>query len=80
MSLPHERTARPDGSAPGTLSTHRSFVIRLYAESDPPGGLAGRIEHVVSGQGSEFGSIDELLAFIHSVLHGCDPQPAPEQR
>jgi len=51
------------------LSIHRAFVIHLQAEIDLGQGLvAGRIEHVVSGQVSRFHSLDELLAFMTKIL------------
>jgi hypothetical protein len=80
VSLPHAQTGRPDGTS-RTLSTHRSFLVRLYSESDPQAPrLAGRVEHVVSGECREFDSITELLDFISGVLHGCAPQHAQEKR
>jgi hypothetical protein len=52
-----------------TLSIHRSFVVRLYAHADPAsGGVAGEIEHVVSGAGGEFHGVEALLQLIARVL------------
>jgi hypothetical protein len=31
-------------------------------------GLHGRVEHIVSGQGSQFHSLEEMLAFMARVL------------
>ena len=52
-----------------SISIHRAFVIHLQADSDMRHGLlAGRVEHVVSGQVSRFHSLDELLAFMAQIL------------
>jgi hypothetical protein len=51
------------------LPAHRAFLVQVHAEADPARGrLAGRAEHVVSGQAMHFASIDELLAFIAGLL------------
>jgi hypothetical protein len=64
-----------------TLSIHRSFVVRIYPDPGLPGGrLRGLVEHVVSGEASEFQSIDDLLRFIRHVLAGQQPErPWQEQ-
>ena len=52
-----------------SISIHRAFVIHLQAETDVRRGLlAGRVEHVVSGQVVRFRSLDELLAFLAQIL------------
>jgi hypothetical protein len=64
----------PSQTAQGqwTLSIHRSFVVRLYAGVDlAHGQIAGRVEHIVSAQGTEFRSADELIRFMSAVL--ADP-------
>ena len=52
-----------------SLPTNRVFVVQFRA---PPTGASpsynGRVEHVVSGQVIRFHSLDELLAFMVSVL------------
>jgi hypothetical protein len=49
-------------TAPGTLSIHRSFVVRLYPGFDlDGGGFAGCFEYLVSGEVREFRSVDEFL-------------------
>jgi hypothetical protein len=54
-------------SAP--LSVHYAFVVHFRVNSEVARGrLAGRVEHVVSGQGTHFASLEELLAFIAQVL------------
>jgi hypothetical protein len=57
----------PGGKAP--LSVHRAFVVHFRVSSDVARGqIAGRVEHVVSGQSTHFDSMEELLAFIAHVL------------
>ena len=52
-----------------TLSIHRAFVVRLYADLDRAREqIRGQVEHVVSGEGGEFRSIDELVQFMSQVL------------
>lgn len=61
--MPHE--AEP--SAP--LSVHHAFVVHFRTSTDiTQGQIAGRVEHVVSGQATHFTSLEELLAFIAQVL------------
>jgi hypothetical protein len=55
------------GQAP--LSVHCAFVVHFRVNSDvTQGRLAGRVEHVVSGQSVHFASLEELLAFMAQVL------------
>jgi hypothetical protein len=59
----------PDG-----LSIHRSFILRLYRGVDLDAGeISGWVEHVVSGEASEFRSVDDLLAFIARLLRPTNP-------
>ena len=52
-----------------TLSIHRAFVVRLYADLDPARErIGGQVEHVVSGEGAEFRSIEDLVQFMNRVL------------
>jgi len=61
--MPQQQT----GKAP--LSVHRAFVVHFRVSSDVPRGqIAGRVEHVVSGQSTHFDSLEELLAFVARVL------------
>ena len=54
-------------SAP--LSVHYAFVVHFWTNSDvTQGRVAGRVEHVVSGQSTHFDSLEELLAFMARVL------------
>jgi hypothetical protein len=55
--------------AAAPLSPHWAFVVQLR-EGTPltPEGLQGRVEHITSGQVTDFGSLMALLAFIENVL------------
>jgi hypothetical protein len=56
-----------EGLAP--LSVHRAFVVHFRTSTDVARGqIAGRVEHVVSGQATHFASLEELLAFMARVL------------
>jgi len=52
-----------------TLSIHRSFVVRIYADRPGRGEISGQVEHIVSGEAAEFLSIKELLRFFDRL---CD--------
>jgi hypothetical protein len=59
----------PDRPGAGTLSVHRSFVVRLYATVDADAGeISGRVEHIVSGNAKEFRSVEELLSSFSMLL------------
>ncbi len=58
---------------PPTATTHlpanRAFVVQFTASTNlPQQQIAGRVEHVVSGQSTHFQSLEELLAFIAQVF------------
>jgi len=56
-----------EGQAP--LSVHRAFVVHFRVDSDvTQGRVAGRVEHIASGQAAHFASLEELLAFVAWVL------------
>jgi hypothetical protein len=58
-----------DARNPTHLSVSRAFVIQFQADTAvEQGHLAGRVEHVVSGQVAAFQSLETLLAFIGEVL------------
>jgi hypothetical protein len=58
------------------LSVHYAFVVHFRVDSDVAGGrLAGRVEHVVSGQATHFASLEELLAFMARVLANVRAPP-----
>lgn len=68
-------TPSPETEHPGALSIHRAFVVRLYADLDlAHDRVCGRVEHVVSGEGGEFRSVEELLGFIGRVLAARQPE------
>jgi hypothetical protein len=51
------------------LSVTRAFVVQFRADTAvEQEHLAGRVEHVVSGQATDFQSLETLLAFIARVL------------
>lgn len=46
-----------------------AFVVQFRPETDIEGGrFEGRVEHVASCKATRFHSLDELLAFIATVL------------
>ena len=60
---------KPPEETPSALSPHRAFVVQFRAETDVgQGRYTGRMEHVVSGQATQFHSLEELLAFTTGVL------------
>jgi hypothetical protein len=51
------------------LSVHWAFVVHFRLSTNiARGQIAGRVEHVVSGQSAHFDSLEELLAFVARVL------------
>ena len=59
----------PPADNPAHLSVHRAFVVQFQTDTAlEQGHLAGRVEHVVSGQATDFESLETLLAFIAQVL------------
>jgi hypothetical protein len=59
---------------PDELSIHRSFILRLYRGVDLDAReISGLVEHVVSGEASEFRSVDDLLDFIGRLLRPTNP-------
>ena len=60
----------PPADHPAPLSVTRAFVVQLRADTVvEQGHLAGRVEHVVSGQTTDFEALETLLAFMARVLH-----------
>ncbi len=54
---------------PSPLSVTRAFVVQFRADTAvEQKHLAGRVEHVVSGQATDFESLETLLAFMARVL------------
>jgi hypothetical protein len=69
--------ARPSS----TLPVERAFVLQLSADAAPtPADLAGRVEHVRSGQAAHFRSLGELLAFLARVLQLPAPSAARKSK
>ncbi len=59
------------------LPAQRAFLLQVHAAAEvAQGRLAGRVEHVVSGQATHFSSPEELLAFIARVLTPLHPPRA----
>jgi len=59
------------------LPAQRAFLVQVRADADvAKGGLAGRVEHVASGQATHFASADELLAFMGRVLTALESSRA----
>jgi hypothetical protein len=59
----------PSADNPAPLSVTRAFVVQFRADTAvEQGPLAGRVEHVVSGQATDFQSLETVLAFIARVL------------
>ena len=79
---PHVEMPHPKPQST-TLSVHRAFVVRLHATFDPASdSVSGLVEHVVSGSGGEFRSVDELLRLMRLVLdaHEAGPGHSEEPR
>ena len=58
-------TAKP---AALELPPDRAFVLHLDVRAQPPRRVAGRVEHITSGQVAHVTSARELLAFLAEVL------------
>lgn len=51
------------------LPDHLAFVVRFVAgTASPDGSLAGRVEHVISGRGGRFESLEGLLGVVRGLL------------
>jgi hypothetical protein len=51
------------------LSPYRAFVVQFSdATQIEAGHMAGRVEHIVSGQAAHFQSLESLLTFFAHVL------------
>lgn len=63
---------KPPADTVHPLPAQRAFLVQVHAEAEvAQGRLAGRVEHVVSGQATHFASPEELLAFMALVLTPC---------
>jgi hypothetical protein len=59
----------PPADNPAHLSVHWAFVVQFQSDTVvEQGHLAGRVEHVISGQATTFQSLETLLAFMARVL------------
>lgn len=59
----------PEHVRPLGLSVHQAFVVQFAAHTQIAAGrMAGRVEHIVSGQVARFESLEDLLAFVDRVL------------
>ena len=59
----------PSADNPAHLSVHWAFVVQFQSDTAvEQGHLAGRVEHVISGQATDFQSLETLLAFMARVL------------
>jgi hypothetical protein len=66
----------PDLATNKPLPVQRAFVVQLHATAAVAHGqLAGRVEHVLSGQATHFHTLEELLAFMARVLAALDTAP-----
>ena len=53
----------------GPFPIQHAFVVQFAADKTLGNvGLAGRVEHIVSGQAIRFQSVEERLAFITRIL------------
>jgi len=50
------------------LPVGRAFVIQLRGQSDGADPFVGRVEHIASGAATRFDCLDDLVAFLLSVL------------
>jgi hypothetical protein len=69
-----------DAERRAPLSVQHAFVVHFRVNSEvAQGRVAGRVEHVASGQSSHFASLEELLAFMGRVLATVRaPPPRPK--
>jgi hypothetical protein len=59
----------PPADNPAHLSVHWAFVVQFQSDTVvEQGHLAGRVEHVISGQATTFQSLETLLEFMARVL------------
>jgi hypothetical protein len=64
------RSSSPPTAKPARLELRpeRAFVVQLDVHAHLPRRVAGRVEHVTSGQVAHFTSLGELMAFMATVL------------
>jgi len=67
--MDERRTMKQRPKETAQLPTDRAFVVQLTASTViSREHIAGRIEHVVSGESARFQSLEGLVAFIAHVL------------
>lgn len=84
MSSPEDaKNRRRVGGTPAespTFLPEGAFVVQFTTGTTRlDGPVAGRVEHVVSGQAAHFKSLAELLAFLREVLR-LPPAEIPEMQ
>ena len=58
------------------LSPQRAFVLQFYPETSiSRKQFRGRIEHVLSGQATQFDSLDAILQFLEQLLSQVKDKP-----
>lgn len=63
------------------LSIHRAFVVHFRTDADVvQGQIAGRVEHVLSGQSTHFASLEGLLAFVAQMVSSTRNAPSCQER
>jgi len=66
----------PQSADDQPFPVQRAFVVQVHATAAVAHGhLAGRVEHVRSGQAVHFHTVDDLLAFIARVLTQREATP-----
>ena len=52
-----------------SLPQKRAFVVQVHADAQvEQADFKGRVEHLLSGEATHFGSLEELAAFIIQIL------------
>lgn len=69
MSAKRKATITSKAEEALPLLPQAAFVVQFRADTDiAQKKIAGRVEHVVSGQFTRFTTLDELLTFIEQIL------------
>ena len=74
---PYAPAPNRNGSFVSPLGVCRALA---HEHGHSTGAIAGRVEHVVSGQSMHFASLEELLAFIDQVLANVRAPPRRRPR
>ncbi len=56
---------------------YRSFLVRLWRESEECSAWRGEIEHIQTGTVVEVSSLEEALALIRRIVSENNEPPAP---